>query len=145
MTHAAPSQAISAGSTADMKLICLAVVPRTHFKWVSDKFALYWVHYGDDVDEKRLLDSLRDVLTDPLQEELWHASPSERQKWMERWKSESYHWWAERQFLPGVTDNLGHTVQEALTLKGCPSTIRVAPPAPATCFNAMHSQHKRKL
>ena len=92
----------------------------------AEAFALYWVQYGDDVDENVLIEHLREILSDPLQEELWHAAPLERLSWMLRWKAESYRWWVERQFLPGVTDNLAHTVEEALNLKGCPRTIRVA-------------------
>jgi phosphoribosylformylglycinamidine synthase len=122
MSQAAPSPARSSESSADTKLLCLAVVPRVK----AEAFALYWVQYSEDTDSERLLDALRQILTDPLQEELWHASPLERISWVQRWKAENYRWWAERQFLPGVTDNLAHTVAEALTLKGFPRTIQVA-------------------
>ena len=122
MTHAAPSPALPAEHEANAKLLCIAVVPRTQ----SSAFPLYWIQFGDDIEEETLLNALREALTDPLQEELWHAAPDGRHVWMERWKNESYRWWAERQFLPGVTDNLAHTVEEALLLKGMPRTVRVA-------------------
>jgi phosphoribosylformylglycinamidine synthase subunit PurSL len=94
---------------------CLSVVPKTDYS----EFPLYWIRipekYKNQLDE--LTNALREVLIDPLQEELWIARPDERLTWVEQWSQKGYRWWAERQFLPGVTDNLAHTVQEALELK----------------------------
>jgi phosphoribosylformylglycinamidine synthase II len=114
MTHAAPSPAKSTEVPSNAKLLCLAVVSRL----AEPSFPLYWVQYPDGTEEPKLVEALREILTDPLQEELWHASSDARCQWLKRWQSESFHWWAERQFLPGVTDNLAHTVEEALRLKG---------------------------
>ncbi len=97
---------------------CLSVVPKTDYS----AFALYWVRiperYKDQLDDLSV--ALREVLIDPLQEDLWIARPEERSSWVEKWSGRGYRWWAERQFLPGVTDNLAHTVQEALELKKFP-------------------------
>lgn len=122
MTQSAPLHAPSAEDIKSTNLLCVAVVPRVK----STTFPLYWVQFAAGTDQEQLLEALREVLTDPLQEELWHASSNERLGWMKRWAAEGYRWWAERQFLPGVTDNLAHTVHEALTLKGCDPTISVA-------------------
>ncbi|HEY9776551.1 MAG TPA: AIR synthase-related protein [Planktothrix sp.] len=104
------------------KELCLAVVPRRNVV----VFPLYWVKFTGDVEQEKLLAALTEILTDPLQEELWHATSDEREIWMQRWTRESFRWWGERQFLPGVTDNLAHTVEEALRLKGFAAKVKVA-------------------
>src|SRR5262249_14421093 len=41
--------------------------------------------------------------------------------WAPTWEKDRFQWLAEKQFLPGVTDNLGKTVEEALSLRGFPN------------------------
>ena len=106
-------------------VICVAVVPKGGFS--NDKtcqFPLYWIT-GFNADDVKLLDSLKEVLADELIEEIWTDNPSQCSKWLDAWKSE-FAYLAERQFLPGVTDNLGKTVEEALKLAGVNGQIQVA-------------------
>lgn len=97
---------------------CVAVIPKTEYT----SFPLYWLAIPEQYKNQleSLSEALRDVLSDPLQEQLWIAQLEERTVWMQKWAQLGYRWWAEKQFLPGVTDNLAHTVQEALELKGFP-------------------------
>lgn len=94
---------------------CLSVIPKSDYS----SFPLYWIRvperYKDQHDE--LVSALQEVLIDPLQEDLWIARPEDRKSWIDKWNQRGFRWWAEKQFLPGVTDNLAHTVQEALELK----------------------------
>ncbi len=106
-------------------VICVAVVPKGGFS--NDKtcqFPLYWIT-GFNVDDLKLLDSLKEVLADELIEEIWTDNPRQCSKWLDAWKSD-FAYLAERQFLPGVTDNLGKTVEEALKLAGVNGQIQVA-------------------
>ncbi|HEY9714096.1 MAG TPA: AIR synthase-related protein, partial [Chroococcales cyanobacterium] len=45
--------------------------------------------------------------------------------WLAKWNGRGFKFWAERQFQPGVTDNLAHTVEEALEMAGL-NGIKVA-------------------
>jgi hypothetical protein len=109
-------QAESASQGQASTQLCLAVIPKDTY----DSFPLYWLAVPDRHNESKdkISQALKEILTDPLQEELWLVAPAERADWMEKWNGMDYRWWAERQFLPGVTDNLAHTVEEALELKG---------------------------
>jgi phosphoribosylformylglycinamidine synthase len=108
------------------QVMCLAVIPRGGFKTNFSTFPLYWLQaeipsfatLAEFVQDSEWGQALQEVLIDPLLEELWCAKPTERQPWLDGWKRSGYEWFAERQFLPGVTDNLARTVQEALELKG---------------------------
>jgi phosphoribosylformylglycinamidine synthase II len=113
-------------SSQTHQTLCLAVIPRAGFKSNLATFAIYWIQadlppYGslaEFVSDSEWGQALQDVLIDPLLEELWCAKPAERQPWLDGWRRAGYEWFAERQFQPGVTDNLARTVQEALDLKG---------------------------
>ncbi|HEY9676890.1 MAG TPA: AIR synthase-related protein [Drouetiella sp.] len=113
--HRGPQTAPNAQRSEASMQWCVSVIPKTDYA----SFALYWLRiperYKDQLDNLAI--ALREILSDPLQEELWIAKPEERADWVERWNKRGFRWWAERQFLPGVTDNLAHTVQEALELK----------------------------
>lgn len=118
---------------AKQQVICLAVFPKAGFKIDAERvqFPLYWIEGHEEVDHKGFVGSslakaLEEVLTDPLLEELWFSLGGKRKSWLERWTQEGFRWFAERQFLPGVTDNLARTVEEALKLKGLPHSLRVA-------------------
>ena len=111
--------------------LCLAVVPKLGF--ARDEhvvlFPLYWLLAPAPIDELINADfvkALADVLIDPLTEKLIYAKCNDRLGWVKSWQEEGYQWLAERQFLPGVTDNLAATVEEALLLSGLPAGIKVA-------------------
>jgi phosphoribosylformylglycinamidine synthase II len=90
--------------------------------------ALYWVNIPAEqpVDDKQFVAALTEVLCDPLQEELWVSEPGQRIEWTAKWRKLGYRFWSEKQFAAGVTDNLAHTVTEALKLLKLPSECKVA-------------------
>lgn len=69
---------------------------------------------------------LEEVLTESLLEDLWISSADDLSSWQESWRNAGFSHWAEKQFLPGVTDNLAHIVEEALTMQDPPLTFKVA-------------------
>ena len=70
--------------------------------------------------------SLEEVLTESLIEDLWISSIENLSSWQQKWRTEGFSCWAEKQFLPGVTDNLSHIVQEALSMQNPPLSFKVA-------------------
>ena len=125
------SQASQTGQTD--QVICLSVIPKAGFRIDVDsvQFPLYWVSGHGALDRQGFVDShlgqaLQEILVDPLLEELWYSLGGKRKSWIDRWTQDGFRWFAERQFLPGVTDNLARTVEEALHLKGLPLSISVA-------------------
>ena len=114
------------------QIICLALVPRAGFE-LSQKpleFPLYWLKadrpVADMLDDETFTATLSEILTNPLVEKLWIDLSSGRSHWTKVWRDIGFCFWAERQFLPGVTDNLAKTVEEALQLSGIASEIKVA-------------------
>lgn len=113
-------------SAESQQTLCLAVVPKSGFKIGFASFPLYWLHtelpthasLNELIADSELGHALQEVLIDPLLEELWCSKPTERQEWLEHWRKAGFGWFAERQHLPGVTDNLARTVEEALQLRG---------------------------
>jgi len=124
MNQAQASRQIKDGTAGNTKLLCLAVIPKAGYT----SFPLYWLSYNASlpIDEQSLAKALTEILTDPLQEDLWLASGSQRISWLDNWAKDGYRWFAERQMMPGVTDNLAHTVEEALALKGLPPFLKAA-------------------
>jgi phosphoribosylformylglycinamidine synthase subunit PurSL len=106
------------------RVLCIAVVPKAR----AASFPLYWLQMGsaNGLSDEQINDLLTEVLTDPLQEELWICEPYNRNEWIKKWHALGYRYWAEKQFVFGVTDNLAHTVEEALRLLGFPPSIHVA-------------------
>lgn len=101
--------------------LCVMVVPRglTSSGAVADlikELPLYWVSSEKSPQEmladSNLTSALKEILADPLLEEVWFSLPTERKTWTEKFQNKT--WFCERQFLPGVTDNLARTVEEAL-------------------------------
>lgn len=92
--------------------ICCAVVPRES----CDRFPLYWVEFKEEPEG--LEEALKEVLVDPLLSDLIVARRGEQQEWIEQWRAAGVDAFAQKQHQPGVTDNLGKTVQEALRLAG---------------------------
>jgi phosphoribosylformylglycinamidine synthase len=104
-----------------------AVVPKAEY----DSFACYWllvdgINPEENNSPAKLTIALREILTDPLLEDLWFDSLSDATKWGKVWQEAGYVQWAEKQFLPGVTDNLAHIVEEALQMKDLPFNVKVA-------------------
>jgi len=109
---------------ASFRTYCLAVVSKASYSRMS----LYWLNMPGDSDLSLpdITETLREVVCDPLQEELWICSPAERHAWTKKWSALGYRYFAEKQFAPGVTDNLAHTVGEALRLLNFPLPLKVA-------------------
>lgn len=113
-------------SSEMQQVLCLAVVPKAGFKSSVATFPIYWLQADlppfatltEFVSETEMGQALQDVIIDPLLEELWCAESQRRQPWLEGWARSGFQWFAERQHLPGVTDNLARTVEEALQMKG---------------------------
>jgi len=70
--------------------------------------------------------ALTEVLTESLLEDLWISSIDNLSTWQKKWQDYGFSCWAEKQFLPGVTDNLAHIVQEALSMQTPPLSFKVA-------------------
>lgn len=117
-------------------VLTLAVVPKGGFveKQQHVEFPLYWIQGGetgeaagkDDFTRSELGRALQEVLIDELLEDLWFSFCGNRERWVESWREFGFRFYAERQFLPGVTDNLARTVEEALHLKGLPLSVKAA-------------------
>lgn len=93
----------------------------------STTLPLYWVKFDPAiVSEEKLLKSLEDVLVDSVYQKGVPLSQGNQEEFFKRWRGDGFEFWAEKQFLPGVTDNLAHTIAEALGLKGIKAGIAVA-------------------
>lgn len=84
----------------------------------TDSFELCWIRFSPEkVDEKALLRCLNEVLVDDCFQKSDFFMGTMDFAWNNQWLAQGFRWWAEKQFLPGVTDNLAHTIKEALSLK----------------------------
>ncbi len=105
-------------------VFCAAVVP----KQAHESLAYYWLAIEGlkDNSEHLLSTHLTEILTDSLLEDLWFTPISELSKWCKTWHEAGFKQWAEKQFMPGVTDNLAHIVEEAIEMKNLPFKVKVA-------------------
>lgn len=122
--HKADEQVMEISKTAT---ICVAVISDSDPK----SFPLYWLLVEkdvllDDAIPEKMVKDISDVLADQLSQKVLIGHPQERSKWLKDFTSQGFAYFAERQFLPGVTDNLAHTVEEALRLKKFPCKVKVA-------------------
>jgi phosphoribosylformylglycinamidine synthase len=130
--QAQPRSRKTVESESSEHIICLAVLPKDSLQPGAEpvSFPLYWIRKDDPTNgaaaDDALIAAAHEILVDPLLEELWHACPEDRLRWAEAWVKQGFRWWAEQQFQPGVTDNLAHTVAEALSLKGFTNGLSVA-------------------
>lgn len=116
----------SRSSEQVLPVVCVAVVPKGGFTVTETaSFPLYWIT-GFDTKDSGFFEKLKEVLADELIEDVWTANIEDKNKWLDTWCKNGFVHFAERQFLPGVTDNLGKTVEEALKLDGVGDAIRVA-------------------
>ena len=114
-------------------VLCIAVLPKAVFDSGKEvvSFQLYWLQgelpqVGSPAElmaETEFGMAVKEVLSDVLIEELWCAQPEHRSDWLESWKRQGFSLFAERQFQPGVTDNLARTVEEALRMKEVMVTV----------------------
>ncbi|HMP51650.1 MAG TPA: hypothetical protein PKD05_08850, partial [Candidatus Melainabacteria bacterium] len=112
----------SSGLSKDKSSIhCLAVLGE------GKTLPTYWIRYDElIVNRKELEDALVKVLVNNTYQKALLAPNQERLTWLNQWREEGYLFWAEKQFQPGVTDNLSNTIEEALGLTGISSTVEVA-------------------
>jgi phosphoribosylformylglycinamidine synthase subunit PurSL len=112
--------------------LCIAVLPRNTISSVSTElqFPLYWLSIERETlssQERTELEQIcTEILTERIAEDLWCCEPQLRVTWINRWQEQGFNCWAEKQFYPGVTDNLGKTVEEAFLLYELPYRVRVA-------------------
>jgi phosphoribosylformylglycinamidine synthase len=113
-------------------VVSCAIFPKQGFEKGLNRFPLYWLKIRSklikdikDFADSELLMVVSETLRDPLLQNMHSASPQGRSSWAPTWEQEGFQWLAEKQFLPGVTDNLGKTVEEALSLRGF-SDVQVA-------------------
>ncbi len=101
--------------------LCVAIVPKAAAaagKLTSLALPLYWLSGKNLEQTKKLMAALKEILADQLLEDVWCVVASERSSWLSQWREQGFKWFAERQYLPGVTDNLARTVEEAIKLSG---------------------------
>jgi phosphoribosylformylglycinamidine synthase subunit PurSL len=90
-------------------------------------FPIYWIKFDPTVTkEDQLISCLNDVLVDPVYQTGTLLKSENLQKLFSTFKTRGFRWIAKKQFLPGVTDNLAHTIAEALRIKGIAPHIGVA-------------------
>ncbi|MFA7335311.1 MAG: phosphoribosylglycinamide formyltransferase [Candidatus Obscuribacterales bacterium] len=112
--------------------LCVAIVPKTSTGSNNNDcktlaLPLYWLSGKSIEQTKKLMAALKEILADQLLEDVWCVVATERNSWLSQWREQGFKWFAERQYLPGVTDNLARTVEEALRLSGLEETqIKVA-------------------
>jgi len=110
--------------------ICVAVVPKNLAAAGEPiEMPLYWLNTkgaAGAATDLKLLATLKEVLADSLLEDVLCVATQDRQQWVKQWQELGFKWFAERQYLPGVTDNLARTVEEALKLSGLTTTVTVA-------------------
>ncbi len=124
MTRTANSElglesASSAGSTDVLTFAVLADGEKD--------FPIYWIKFDPSITkEEQLIQCLNDVLVDPVYQTGTLLKKENLQKIFAGFKTRGFRWVAKKQFLPGVTDNLAHTIAEALRIKGIDPHIGVA-------------------
>jgi phosphoribosylformylglycinamidine synthase len=88
---------------------------------------IYWIKFDPSVTgERQLIKSLNEILVDPVFQSGSVFKEGNLNDLFESFKSRGFRWLALKQFLPGVTDNLAHTIAEALKLKGVNAIVGVA-------------------
>lgn len=119
----------------EKKILCLAVWPQGRVEHQKEpfQFPLYWLELepgltgaADEPSGTALGAALVEILADPLLETVYFDNAATRKTLTRLWLDAGFQWLAERQFLPGVTDNLARTVEEALSMKGFSKGVRVA-------------------
>jgi phosphoribosylformylglycinamidine synthase len=106
-----------------------AILPKTE----SESFACYWLlldtteaEPGQSRYGHALKAVLNEILVDPLLERLAFYSLNEINSFARELKATGCHTLAIKQFMPGVTDNTAHIVEEAIAMKNLPFAVKVA-------------------
>ena len=106
---------VSEGAISNLSKVVVAVRSREK----RESFALYWIVFpAEETSNKSAAgDTIAAVLSDELLESVWLDEQAVRADlWPAKFADEGFAWFAEKQYLPGVTDNLAHTIEEALHL-----------------------------
>jgi phosphoribosylformylglycinamidine synthase subunit PurSL len=91
-----------------------------------DSFPCYWLMPTQAVKANDLAGVVTKVLVDPLLESLWLSELPEIERFADQWLKADFKALAVKQFMPGVTDNLAHVVEEAIAMENPPCQIKVA-------------------
>ena len=119
-------------TSPEQTLYLVVVVPKEIKKTTLMSLSAYWLesikseHIENGELSSAITDLLAEVLTEPLLEDLWLSSHHNLANWQQQWQKMGFRQWAEKQFLPGVTDNLAHVVEEAFSLQNIPVSFKVA-------------------
>ena len=104
----------SASSSAKTAVLTFAVIAQDEIN-----LPVYWIKYDPEVTgERQLISSLNEILVDPVFQNGTVLQEGHLNDLFQSFKARGFRWLALKQFLPGVTDNLAHTIAEALKLKG---------------------------
>lgn len=113
-------------------LYCAAVVPKNN----TGSFPIYWLLITglpsqEDKSkllefEKKLKESLHEILVDHILEDTLVEQISTVDKWRQIFRKEGFQSMAVKQFMPGVTDNPAHIVEEAIGIHSIAENIKVA-------------------
>lgn len=108
-------------ATGSDTVLCFATLKSD--SWVHPT---YWIRFDEEiVDRDHLEEALTRILVDETLDTALKSIDKERLTWSEKFKEDGHLFWAEKQFLPGVTDNLSNTIEEALRLMSISSTVSV--------------------
>jgi len=112
----------STSSSGKSEVISFAVVAQD-----ERDLPFYWIKYDPSLTEERqIIACLNEVLVDPVFQNGAVVKRDGQNDLFETFKTKGFRWLALKQFLPGVTDNLAHTIAEALRLKGIDAHVSVA-------------------
>lgn len=104
----------STSSSGKTEVLSFAVIAED-----ESNLPVYWIKYDPTVTgERQLIDSLNEILVDPVFQKGTVVKEDQMNDLLNSFKTSGFRWLALKQFLPGVTDNLAHTIAEALKLKG---------------------------
>jgi phosphoribosylformylglycinamidine synthase len=113
-------------------LYCAAVVPKKN----TGSFPIYWLLISglppqEDKSkllafEKKLKESLNEILVDAILEDTLIDAIGSVDNWRKLFLKEGFKSMAVKQFMPGVTDNPAHIVEEAIQLHSIAEKIKVA-------------------
>ncbi len=115
-------------ATGSDTVLCFATLKSD--SWVHPT---YWIRFDEEiVDRDHLEEALTRILVDETLDTALKSIDKDRLTWSEKFKDDGYLFWAEKQFLPGVTDNLSNTIEEALRLMSISSTSAASNPTKPT-------------
>ncbi|MBZ0189468.1 MAG: hypothetical protein K8F91_24695, partial [Candidatus Obscuribacterales bacterium] len=126
MSQGAPEKTIEQKTLEQEKsgtsdTLCFAVIDKS-----SHCHPLYWISIDDDSLNDSLNKALNAVAVDPSYQTGILGGEKELEALRKDWSQSGFKWLAQRQFLPGVTDNLAHTIEEALRLMGISPRVKIA-------------------